>query len=130
LGDPTTDVTQLVAEPNVHLLGARAHADLPSVLRGASVGLIPYRSSRLTASIFPMKVYEYLAAGVAIVAAGLPSLAGIDDVWQVTDVAGAVAAIERVLADDSAAARRARSAAARRHSWESRLAEIGAALRT
>ncbi len=130
LGDPTTDVTQLASEPNVHLLGARAHADLPTVLRGASVGLIPYRSSRLTASIFPMKVYEYLAAGVAIVAAGLPSLGGVDDVWQVTDVASAVAAIERVLADDSVAARQARSAAARRHSWESRLAEIGAALRT
>ena len=60
LGDPDTDVSALAARPNVHLLGARAQTALPDVLRGAAVGLIPYRTSRLTESIFPMKVYEYL----------------------------------------------------------------------
>ena len=64
LGDPATDVSVLQAHPNVHLLGSRRQQDLPAVLRGAAAGLIPYRDSRLTASIFPMKLYEYLSAGV------------------------------------------------------------------
>src|SRR5438067_12111455 len=80
LGDPDTDVSNLAALENVHLLGARPHALLPQVLRGAAIGLIPYRHSRLTESIFPMKVYDYLAAGVPVIASGLPALAAVHGV--------------------------------------------------
>lgn len=128
LGDPDTDVSELAAEPNIHLLGPRDHRDLPTVLRAAAVGLIPYRRSRLTASIFPMKVYEYLAAGLPVVATGLPSLEGVADVALVDGVDAAVQAIERALAEDTVDRRHARSAAVRGHSWDDRLAEIGAAL--
>jgi glycosyltransferase involved in cell wall biosynthesis len=128
LGDPGTDVSALAARPNVHLLGARAQAVLPEVLRGAAVGLIPYQRSRLTDSIFPMKVYEYLAAGLPVVATGLPALAGVEGVALVGSVESTVAAIERALASNSPEHRRALSDAARGRSWEARLAEIGAAL--
>ena len=127
-GYPQTDVSLLEAQPNVHLLGPRAHQDLPAVLRGAAVGVIPYRESRLTASIFPMKVYEYLAAGLPVVASGLPTLQGVDEIALAEGVDQTVAAVERALADDSLDRRRARSDAARSHSWEARLAEIAAAL--
>jgi glycosyltransferase involved in cell wall biosynthesis len=129
LGDPETDVSQLVGEPNIHLLGPREHQDLPGVLRAAAVGVIPYRRSRLTASIFPMKIYEYLAAGLPVVASGLPSLEGIAEVALVDGADAAVQAIEEALAEDTLDRRRARSAAVRGHSWEARLAEIREALR-
>jgi glycosyltransferase involved in cell wall biosynthesis len=128
LGDPDTDVSALAAEPNIHLLGRRPHGELPAVMRAAAIGLIPYRRSRLTASIFPMKVYEYLAAGLPVIATGLPSLEGIADVALVEGVEAAVRAIEQALATDTDNRRRARSAAVRGHSWDARLAEIGAAL--
>ena len=88
LGDPHTDVGALAAEPNVHLLGKRAYEELPGVLRGADAGLIPYVRSELTASIFPMKVYEYLAAGLPVVATPLPALEGVADVAVAADAAG------------------------------------------
>jgi glycosyltransferase involved in cell wall biosynthesis len=128
LGDPGTDVSALTREPNIYLLGPRAHEDLPRVLRSAAVGVIPYRRSQLTTSIFPMKVYEYLAAGLPVVASGLPSLDGIPDVTLVDGPEAAAEAIELALAGDTTERRRARSAAVRGHSWETRLAEIGAAL--
>ncbi len=87
LGDPTTDVSALAAEPNVHLLGPRAYEELPAVLRGADAGLIPYVRSELTDSIFPMKVYEYLAAGLPVVATPLPALAGVEEVASEPDAA-------------------------------------------
>jgi glycosyltransferase involved in cell wall biosynthesis len=130
LGDPDTDVSALAARPNVRLLGPRPQRALPDVLRGAAVGLIPYRHTRLTASIFPMKVYEYLAAGLPVVATGLPALEGVGGVELVEGAAAALEAIETALASDSPEQRRARSEAARRHSWTARLDEIATALAT
>jgi glycosyltransferase involved in cell wall biosynthesis len=128
LGDPGTDVSALSAQPNVHLLGSRTQADLPAVLRGSAVGLIPYRSSPLTASIFPMKVYEYLAAGLPVVATGLPALRDVPEIALVEGVEATVAALQRALATDTSERRRERSDAAQEHSWEERLREIAAAL--
>jgi glycosyltransferase involved in cell wall biosynthesis len=127
-GDPSTDVSALEVEPNVHLLGRREHAALPDVLRGADAGLIPYARNELTASIFPMKVYEYLAAGLPVIATPLPALAGIEAVRTAPDAQGLARLLDAALEDDSPATRAERSRAAAAHSWETRLAEIGAAV--
>jgi glycosyltransferase involved in cell wall biosynthesis len=124
LGDPSTDVSQLTSVPNINLLGPRGHDALPAVLRGAAAGLIPYVHSRLTDSIFPMKVYEYLAAGLPVIATALPALREAEDVMLADDAPATVAALERALAQDSPEQRHARSGAAAAHSWDARLAEI------
>jgi glycosyltransferase involved in cell wall biosynthesis len=123
-GDPSTDVSSLEQLPNVHLLGPRRYEALPHVLRGADVALVPYAINELTRSVFPMKVYEYLAAGLPVVTTPLPALAETPHVKVAADAAQTVAAVERALAEDGAAARQARSEAVRDHSWEARLAEI------
>jgi glycosyltransferase involved in cell wall biosynthesis len=127
-GDPHTDVSLLSAEPNIHLLGARSYSQLPEVLRAADAGLIPYARNELTESIFPMKVYEYLAAGLPVVATPLPALAGVADVASAGDAAGIAALLDEALAQDSDERRAARSRRAATHSWEARLAEIAAAV--
>ena len=127
-GDPTADVSVLEAEPNLHLLGARPYDALPAVLRGADAGLIPYAANELTRSIFPMKVYEYLAAGLPVVATSLPALEGVEDVACASDAETVVALLDEALAGDSPARRAARSARAASHSWDVRLQEIAAAV--
>ncbi|WP_166660095.1 glycosyltransferase [Actinomycetospora succinea] len=124
LGDPSTDVGALRAEPNVRLVGARPHQVLPEVLRGADIGVIPYALNPLTASISPMKVYEYLAAGLPVVATPLPSLAGLEDVTVAHGDEGFVAAVERELRQDDESARSARSVRAADHSWTRRMTEL------
>lgn len=127
-GDPTTDVSALAAEPNIHLLGHRPHDRLPEVLRGADVGLIPYAINRLTSSIFPMKVYEYLAAGLPVVSTALPSLSGVSGISTGADAAQVATAIEQELAFDDDKRREERSEMASTHSWDARLREIAAAV--
>ncbi len=117
-GDPSTDVSALAAEPNIHLLGARTYEQLPSVLRGADAGLIPYARNQLTDSIFPMKVYEYLAAGLPVVATPLPSLSEIDAVASAPDADGIARLLDEALAEDTPQRRAERSQAAAAHSWE------------
>lgn len=123
-GDPGTDISALERLPNIHLLGARPYAALPEVLRGADVALVPYAINELTRSVFPMKVYEYLAAGLPVVTTPLPSLTGTPGVVVAADGPATVAAVERALAEDGPAARRARSAAVHGNSWDARLDEI------
>jgi glycosyltransferase involved in cell wall biosynthesis len=127
-GDPHTDVSALAAEPNVHLLGLRSYEQLPSVLRAADAGLIPYARNALTDSIFPMKVYEYLAAGLPVIATPLPALANVTEVRTASDAAGIALALEQALAEDDPEHRAERSRAAAAHSWDERLQEIALAV--
>ncbi len=128
-GDPSTDVSPLREHANVHLLGARSYAELPAVLRGAAAGLIPYALNDLTTGIFPMKVYEYLAAGLPVVSTPLPSLEGVGEVTIASGAEPTVAAIDEAISGDSPQDRAERSRAAAAHSWDVRIAEIAAALR-
>jgi glycosyltransferase involved in cell wall biosynthesis len=128
MGDPSTDVSALRDVPNIHLLGGRHHTALPDVLRGADAGIIPYASNQLTASIFPMKVYEYLAAGLPVVATALPALQDIDAIATAPDAPAFVAALDEALTHTGEHERVARSQAAAAHSWDARLAQIGAAI--
>jgi glycosyltransferase involved in cell wall biosynthesis len=127
-GDPRADVSSLTAEPNIHLLGPRPYEQLPSVLRAADIGLIPYARNPLTDSVFPMKVYEYLAAGLPVIATPLPSLDGIDAVASAPDAPGIARLLEDALAADNPERRAVRSREAEAHSWERRIEEVAAAI--
>lgn len=68
----------LVARPNVQSVGAKPFEDLPSYLRVTDVGLLPYGDSEFNRGSFPLKMLEYLAAGRATVATGLPAVRWLD----------------------------------------------------
>lgn len=72
-GDPNTDVSELAAMPNVCLTGRVPYEQLPAYLAAFDVGLLPLRINESTRRSFPMKFYEYMAAGKPIVAADLPA---------------------------------------------------------
>ena len=127
-GDPGGDLSPLDRAANIHLVGARPAAALPAVLRGADVGLIPYAIDDLTRSVFPMKVYEYLAAGLPVLTTPLPALADVDAIEIVADADALVTAAERELEADSPQRRAERSRAAAAHSWEARIEQIETAL--
>jgi glycosyltransferase involved in cell wall biosynthesis len=73
-GDPWTDLSQLRALPNLHLLGPRAYRELPAYLKGFDVAILPSAINDYTRSMFPMKFFEYLAAGCPVVSTDLPAL--------------------------------------------------------
>lgn len=79
-GDPGTDIAKL-QKSNIHLLGARSYQDLPSYLKEFDVVIIPSPLNDYTRAMFPMKFFEYLAAGKVIVATELPSIEEFSDVF-------------------------------------------------
>ena len=104
-GDPRSDVEALRRLPNVVLAGQRPFDELPRWLAAADVGLIPYRHNRYTASVFPMKVYEYLAAGLLVVSTRLPALRGLEGPTFAEGVDEFEAAIDEAVAGDTAEGR-------------------------
>jgi glycosyltransferase involved in cell wall biosynthesis len=97
-GQPQTTV-ELLRRPNVHLLGPRKYEVLPDYLRGFDVAAIPACENEYTRAMFPMKFFEYLAAGKPVVAHGVPALREFASVCALTDSAGGfLGAIENVLA--------------------------------
>jgi glycosyltransferase involved in cell wall biosynthesis len=116
-------LAELASEPNISWLGPKPYAELPAYVAAFDVGLIPYVSNAYTQSCFPLKLYEYLAAGKPVVATGLPALADIDPevvltAGQADDVA---AAIEAALSRSSEDARERRMSLAAQNTWESRV---------
>jgi glycosyltransferase involved in cell wall biosynthesis len=73
-GDPCTESSLLKGLDNLHLLGSRSYDDLPAYMASFDVALIPAPINSYTRSMFPMKFFEYLAAGVPVVATPLPAL--------------------------------------------------------
>jgi glycosyltransferase involved in cell wall biosynthesis len=69
---PVSIDTNTLALPNVHILGNRAYADLPAYVQAFDVGLIPYILNDWTRSVDPLKLLEYLAAGLPVISTGLP----------------------------------------------------------
>lgn len=74
LGDVRCDVSAVAGCRNVHLLGGRPYEQLPAYCRGFDVGLIPFALNRLTRAVNPIKLREYLAAGLPVVSAPLAAV--------------------------------------------------------
>jgi glycosyltransferase involved in cell wall biosynthesis len=73
-GDVHTDVGMLEACPNIKLIGPRAYGELPNYLKAFDVALLPSQLNEYTESMFPMKFFEYLAAGKPVVGTDLHAL--------------------------------------------------------
>ena len=52
--------------PNVQLLGVVAHARIFELMQSWHAGLIPFQQTPLTASVDPVKYYEYRACGLPV----------------------------------------------------------------
>ena len=125
LGKATVDTGALRALPNVRLVGQKPYAALPAYCRAFDVGLIPFRIDELTVRANPLKLREYLAAGLPVVSTDLPEVrkyAGL--VRLAAGPEGFIEAIEAALADRNEPADRARVAAMQSESWEARVEQI------
>jgi glycosyltransferase involved in cell wall biosynthesis len=70
-GQRNPTLLNLAKLSNVHFLGYRPYQILPNYLRGMDVGLLPSLLNDYTKSMFPMKYFEYLSAGLPVVATAL-----------------------------------------------------------
>ncbi len=120
LGKVTTDLSRLTALPNVHVLGRKPFAALPGYCKAFDVAINPFPLNEVTRSANPLKVREYLAAGLPVVSTRIPEVALIEEVRLAGSREGFVTAIEEALAPPRAQRRPERGDAARELGGEAR----------
>lgn len=127
LGQVFVDTSILSSLPNVHLLGRKPHETLPAACKGFDVGLIPYRDDPRMVFVNPIKLREYLSAGLPVVSTAVPevmALADPPDVTVATDAPATIAAIEAALASNSTLRRRMRSMKMATETWAARVDSV------
>lgn len=104
------------------------YGQIPSYMRAFDVCITPHRVTPFTASLNPIKLWEYLAAGKPIIAT---PVAGFIDypqhVYLAADAAGFLTAVSQALKEEPSRVA-ARQAEVTAHSWEARAEQIASLL--
>jgi glycosyltransferase involved in cell wall biosynthesis len=114
--------------PNVVLAGSRRLDELPPLLQHMDCVLIPFLCNTLTASIYPLKINEYLAAGKAVVSSSFSDdiRTFADCIYLAEDRAQFLQQIRRALAEDDPVLVQRRSAVAATNTWPARIRQLWA----
>jgi glycosyltransferase involved in cell wall biosynthesis len=126
IGDHRIDVGRLRNVPNIHLIDRMPHENLPGCCKAFDVGIIPYRVDDPAAlHANPIKLREYLSAGLPVVSTPLAEAAAYEGL---VAVAPGYPSFERcvveAIASDSPNERIRRSEAMRGETWERRVAQV------
>ena len=107
---------------NIHFLGRKPYAELPAYCKGFDVALNPFEISELTLAANPLKVREYLAAGLEVVSTDIPEVKILSycRIGETHD--GFIRQIEEVLANPKSKYEISDSIKA--ESWEARIEEL------
>jgi len=120
---PGVDVSRLQSLRNVHLLGRRSYQELPGYCRGFDVALMPFKWNELTLNANPLKVREYLAAGLPCVSTPLPEVEKIGLCKLARTPQDYVEQVAACLAE-GAGPSRARAQRIFNESWDARVEDI------
>jgi hypothetical protein len=127
IGKASVDTSALAKYPNVHLLGRKPYAGLPAFCKGFDVGLIPFAVNELTRNVNPIKLREYLSAGLPVVSTALPEVTYYSDSCVVAySYEQFEQGVVDALRNDSPGERRRRSDAMKAETWERKVAGLGA----
>ena len=115
---------QLRLRPNVVIAPNQSREAIVRILAASDVGIMPHLTTPLTLAMSPLKVFEYIAAGIPAVVSDLPPVRGLHDRVSVVPLHGDYVTAVR----ESIAAGRVDEAGRqrlfRKHCWHRRFDEL------
>jgi len=123
VGSSTTDMSPLNGARNIRVLGRRPYSDLPKFAKAFDVALMPFRVNELTLNANPLKVREYLGAGLPVVSTAIPEVERLTMCRIGRDPDEIVKQISAAIAE-GAGPSKARADKVRGEGWEARVEEM------
>jgi len=122
---PLYNVDSVPQRPNLHWLGYKPYEQLAAYEQMFDAGIIPFRSSNMINSVNPIKMWEYMAAGLPIITTSIPEAQKYSDFvfYSATD-AEFISNIQRALEEDTPDKKLTRIDLARQNSWITRAQTI------
>jgi len=125
VGKIHVDVSELEKYPNLKFLGRKPYDRLPEFCKGFSVGIIPFLVNEYTRHVNPIKLREYLSAGLPVVSTNLPEVSIYRGRCRVASTHDEyIACVRAALEDNSSEAKAQRSEAMRSETWEQKVEEL------
>ena len=123
---PLLRENELDTLPNVILTGRKDIQDLPQYVKFMDVAIIPFRCNKLTKSIYPLKINEYLAGGRAVVSTNFSEdIRGFKDVIYLADnEAEFMQQINKAIAENSDEKVAERRQVAESNTWTARVKQV------
>ncbi|TDQ12007.1 glycosyltransferase family protein [Pedobacter metabolipauper] len=116
---------------NVYFTGRLPYEEMPSIIKGFDVAMIPFKKDDVSYTIFPLKLFEYLGAGKPIVATNfnldLKEFTK-DAVLYCGNAEDFTAAVNFYLENDNEAAKQERLSIASENTWEKRISQLSTLL--
>lgn len=116
-GPPRRPFATLRALPNVEFIGPLPREEVPRLLHGATAGLVPFRRTPLTDSVCPLKLFEYMAAGLPTISTRMTEMENLASPARLCDNAEEFAAALRDAGEAGREERERLSLYARDFSW-------------
>lgn len=119
VGKVITDTSRVKELKNVFLIGQQSYGSLPGFCKAFDVGIIPFRINELTLKANPLKLREYLAAGLPVVSTDLPEVRKYNEIVHLAlSVDEFIVQLEASLHERDGLYRARRIEAMQRESWE------------
>ncbi len=129
IGPLQTDVSELAGFRNIFLLGKKEFAQLPGYIDEFDVGIIPYKITGYTESVYPTKLNEYHAMGKPVVSTELPEVVKFNNENENIILIGRkydafVNCILSALGDKNVSLRNKRIESAKKNNWPERIEQM------
>lgn len=117
----------LSAQPNMHIVGVIPYDEVPQLIKSFDVAIIPFKKDKVSNTIFPIKLFEYLGAGKPVVVTDFnDDLRDFtaDQVCYCSDPVSFSSALQQALLSNNPDLIRKREQLAEKNTWEKRTEQI------
>lgn len=124
-GNVVVDADELKNQPNVYFIGPVAYEELPAVVAGWKMCILPYKNNAQTSTINPLKIKEYIATGLSVVSTPIPGVMGLRDHIQLCASSEEwIQAVDCIMASRDDRRTKNIKEALRGEAWESKASEF------